>query len=61
MIINKETTLEKTQEKTFTATGKLRLKLRHPKNNRKYSLEFMVVDQHGLQPLLGRKACNQID
>ena len=60
MIINEETTLKMWNKTTFTATGNCRLKLRNPKNNRKYLVEFMIVDQHGLQPLLGRKACRQM-
>ena len=36
-----------------------RLILRNPKNRRKYSLEFYVVDGH-VTPVLGKRACERM-
>lgn len=36
--------------------GKCKLKLRNPRNQKLYQLEFQVVDKEGTVPLLGKKA-----
>lgn len=36
--------------------GKCKVKVRNPRNNKLYRLEFQVIDQHDEIPLLGRKA-----
>ena len=36
--------------------GKCKVKIRNPRNNKLYRLEFQVVDQNSRTPLLGRKA-----
>lgn len=36
--------------------GKCKVKVRSPRNNKLYRLEFQVVDQNDRIPLLGRKA-----
>ncbi|CAB4002703.1 Hypothetical predicted protein, partial [Paramuricea clavata] len=42
------------------AIGTCRLKVINPSNNRKYSIEFVVVDNDDLTPLLGSKASQQM-
>ncbi|XP_030578703.1 uncharacterized protein K02A2.6-like [Archocentrus centrarchus] len=36
--------------------GKCKVKIRNPRNNKLYRLEFQVVDTDGVMPLIGRKA-----
>ena len=38
------------------AIGSCRLKVTNPSNNKKYLVDFVVVDDNGLTPLLGAKA-----
>ncbi len=45
---------------TLQAEGVCKLKLLNPKLNKKYSLEFVVVN-NDLTPLLGSKASQQMD
>ena len=42
------------------AIGTCRLKVINPSNNKKYSVEFFVVDNDDLTPLLGSKASQQM-
>ena len=43
----------------FKPKGTCRVKIRNPKNNRKYSIEFMIVNDE-LTPLLGAKVSQQM-
>ena len=55
------TTLQMWNKSTMAVHGKCRVKLRNPKHQCKYSVEFKVVDVPNLQPLLGYKACKQME
>ena len=61
LIEHDNTTLQMWNKSTMAMHGKCRVKLRNPKNQRKYSVEFKVVDVPNLQPLLGYKACKQME
>lgn len=62
-LLNPDTPLEHTEKvlvmynKTkLTPLGTCRVKVRNPRNNKLYRLEFQVVEQSSRTPLLGRKA-----
>ena len=44
----------------ISSLGKCRIKLRNPVNQKKYSVEFIVVKED-LLPLLGKRAAEQMD
>ena len=44
---------------TLKAKGRTKLKLRNPKNGKKYRVHFIVVSADNLTPLLSRKAAEQ--
>ena len=50
-----DTTLEMWNGATAQPVGKCRLNIRNPKNQKKYNIELLVVDNNST-PLLGRKA-----
>ena len=45
---------------TLEAKGRTKLKLRNPKNGKKYRVHFIVVSEDNLTPLLSRKAAEQM-
>ena len=47
-------------QSVITSLGKCRMKLRNPVNNKKYSVEFIVVTED-LMPLLGKRAAEQMN
>lgn len=62
-LLNPDTQLEKTEKvlvmynkSRLKPLGKCKVKLRNPRNDKRYRLEFQVVDQDDRIPLLGRKA-----
>lgn len=62
-LLNTDTQLEETEKvlvmynkSRLKPLGKCRVKLRNPRNDKLYRLEFQVVDQNDRIPLLGRKA-----
>lgn len=62
-LLSPDTQLEHTEKvlvmynKTrLSPLGKCKVKVRNPRNNKVYRLEFQVVDQNDRIPLLGRKA-----
>ena len=52
-------TLQMGNETTLTPLGSCRIILQNPKNKKKFSVEFLVVDEQ-LTPLIGAKAAQQM-
>ena len=45
---------------TLWAKGRAKLKMRNPKNRKKYKVTFVVIDEENFTPLLSRKAAEQM-
>lgn len=61
-LLNPDVQLEHTEKvlvmynkTSLSLLGKCKVKVRKPRNNKLYRLEFQVIDQHDEIPLLGRK------
>ena len=59
LIIRRPSTLQMWNKSTMQSVGKCRLKLQNPTNMKKYSVEFIVVNDD-FTPLLGSKASQQM-
>ena len=59
-LVKKATKLQMWNKATLMSHAACRLKIRNPKNNKKYSVEFKVVKED-LTPLLGSKACQAMN